>query len=158
MWKIHSLSYFPSRLPQTFLSIYPFPLYLSPLCTIECWGRWRDWKAYFNHIGEKTLKILVLLSSYATLYTNCLLPLFWFVCVLIQLHLLCSSHARDSLPFDSWSFTLWARRPNSLADSGMSKVKIRRWNQFYQEFLFTLRFTFPLVFFVFLSKIKSNHT
>lgn len=65
------------------------------------------------------------------------------------------SYARDSLPFDSWCLTSWDRRQISIADSGMSKLKIRRWNKFYQKNCVYIRIYIPVIFF-FLYKIKNK--
>lgn len=93
VWKIHSLSYVPSRLHRTLPSnhssihfLYIYPPY----------ARWNveEGDGTKRHIStteeRKSSRILVLVASYATFYTNCALPPLWFVCVLIQLHLLCS--------------------------------------------------------------------
>lgn len=65
------------------------------------------------------------------------------------------SYARDSLPFDSWCLTLWDCRQISIADSWMSKVKIRRRNKFYQKNRVYIRIYIPVIFF-FLYKIKNK--
>lgn len=64
-------------------------------------------------------------------------------------------YARDSLPFDSWCLTLWDRHQISIADSGMSEVKIRQWNKFYQKNCAYIRICILVIFF-FLYKIKNK--
>jgi hypothetical protein len=153
--KIHSLSYFPTRLPHPSYSLYIYPPY----------ARRNEEKGDGNrrHIStkveRKSSQIPVSFSSYASLYTTCPpLPVSHVFVYCSNCIYFAPSHARDSPPSDSWSFTVWTRRVNNQAESMMSKVKIRRWN-FIRIPNFTSEFTFLLgssTLFIKLNIVNSN--